>query len=97
MKNIAVLYALLMLPNLSLADPTTDQAMERLLSHYQTRCNLAQAEFRDIDDDLKAPLRGKLALDPNNVYRLKLSNTGATWVVLYPEFLCENAGYEVPH
>ena len=67
----------------------------RILDMYLKQCNETQAEFRDIDSDLDAPLRGKLDLGEDTIYQIEIGqhDTLVTATVIYPHFRCENVGY----
>jgi hypothetical protein len=71
------------------ADPMVDFIIEQ----FQKECDAAQANFRGIDDDPDAPLRGVLKLSEDAIYDIALTPDGVTGTVLYNEFHCTNAGH----
>ena len=70
------------------ADPMVDFIIEQ----FQEQCDAEQANFRGIDDDLDAPLRGVLSLSEDAIYDIALTPSGVTGTVLYNEFHCTNIG-----
>ena len=51
------------------ADPMVDFIFEQ----FQEQCDAEQANFRGIDDDLDAPLRGVLSLSEDAIYDIALT------------------------
>jgi hypothetical protein len=71
------------------ADPIVDFIIEQ----FQQQCDAEQANFRGVDDDLDAPLRGFLSLSEDAIYDIELTPDGVTATVLYHKFHCTNVGY----
>ncbi len=69
-----------------------DSMIDFIIQNFQNRCDAIQAQYRGVDDDLDAPLRGTLTLPDDAVYDLQLTPDGKTGTVLYNDFSCTNIG-----
>jgi hypothetical protein len=70
-----------------------DPMLDSIIAKFQEQCDVEQANYRRIDDDLDAPLRGTLRLSDDAIYDIALTPDGVTGTVLYNEFHCTNIGY----
>jgi hypothetical protein len=70
-----------------------DPMVEFIIDQFQEQCDVGQADFRGIDDDLDAPLQGVLSLSEDAIYDIALTPDGVMGTVLYNEFHCTNMGY----